>query len=363
MFKADSFLIFLVVILSVLGILTFFSASYYYSLKKTDFQDPYYFFKEFLIKDIFLGIIFFIFGILVGDFFLKNKKIVFFLVLTIYLFILLGFLPFFKLENASAARWVNLGIITFQPSEVIKPFLILFFIFILESLKKASLGSRIITFILLFIVFLLPIFFQPSFSNVLIILMSLTIVFLNYLRSFKEFFATFLFLIILILILILVGSFWDYRKERVVSFFTKGQAFEDKYFQVTQSVFAVQSGGLLGKGLGNSDVKIIGIPQMLTDSIFAIYAEETGFVGSLMLVILFFVLILRIIIIAFKTQNSVKKSFCLAVAVWIFCQTFLHIASNIALIIPTGIILPFFSSGASGQLSIYFSLGIISKNG
>jgi cell division protein FtsW len=361
--KVDGILIFLVLVLSILGILNFFSASYYYSLKKTNNQDGYYFLKEFLFKNILLGFIFFIFGILLGDLFLKNRKIVFFLLLATYSFIILGFLPVFRLENASASRWVNLGIITFQPSEIIKPFLILFFIFVLDNLKKVSLLSKLAIFVLLIVVFLLPIFLQPSLSNVLIILMSLSAIFLNYLKSFKEFFSMFVVLIVLILILILLGSFWNYRKERIISFFTKGETFQGRYFQIAQSEFAVLSGGLFGKGIGNSDFKIIGIPQMLTDSIFAIYAEENGFIGSLFLIFLFFALILRIIIRAINTQNQIKKSFCLAVAVWIFCQTFLHIGSNIALIVPTGVILPFFSSGASGQLALYFSLGTISKNG
>jgi cell division protein FtsW len=83
--------------------------------------------------------------------------------------------------------------------------------------------------------------------------------------------------LILALILVLIGNFWSYRKERFLSFLTKGKVYEEKYFQVEQSISAISSGGLFGKGLGKSEIKIIGLPQMLTDSIFAIYAEETGF--------------------------------------------------------------------------------------
>lgn len=361
--KIDLLLILLVFILSVLGLINFFSASYYYSLK--NFQNPYFYFQRFLIRITLLGVILFFIGHLLGKKLTQHKKLFLLSFFLFYFSIFLGFLPKFRLQE-TAARWVNLGFLSFQPAEILKPFAILFFIFLMAGIKKFSLWQKIFIFLFFAGLVLLPIFVQPSYSNVLILGSSIATVFLKSLKSKKEIFSALFSLLIVFLILSLFGTyFWKYRLERITSFLTKGQVFKEKYFQVEQSILAISSGGILGKGLGKSEIKILGLPQMLTDSIFAIYAEEFGFVGSLILLILFFLLISRIIILGAQTNVFEKEAFSFAVSVWLFLQTFLHLASNIGLFFPTGVILPFFSYGASGELAIYFSLGIINsfKNG
>jgi cell division protein FtsW len=315
-----------------------------------------------LTRITFGGLVFFLLGNLLAKNVYRYKKIIIFFFFLFYFSIFLGFLPQFRLEGTTAFRWVNLGLFSFQPSEIIKPLAILFFTFLFSSLGKFSLIQKTLFFSLISLILLLPIYFQPSLSNVMIILGSIFIVFAVFLKSNKELFFIILVVLILGLILILIGTFWGYRKERLISFLTKGKVFEEKYFQVEQSILAISSGGLKGKGLGKSEIKIIGLPQMLTDSIFAIYAEETGFWGSVGLTILFFCLIFWIIFLGVRSKDQIKKSFALAVAFWLSIQTFLHIASNTGLFVPTGVILPFFSYGASGQLAIYFSLGFISRN-
>jgi cell division protein FtsW len=359
MIKIDKFLLILVIVLSFLGLVNFFSASSYFSLK--NFNDSYFYFQKFFIRITLLGTILFLLGNLLAKNLFRYKKLLIFLFFLFYFSIFLGFLPSFRFSEASAFRWVNLGFISFQPSEIIKPLAILFFIFLFSGLKKFSLIQKIFVFVLFSLILLLPIYLQPSLSNVLIIFTSTLFVFVNYLKSTKEIIFSGLVFLILVLILVLIGNFWSYRKERFLSFLTKGKVYEAKYFQVEQSISAVSSGGLFGKGLGKSEVKIIGLPQMLTDSIFAIYAEETGFFGSLILIILFFLLISRIILIGAKSEDW-QKPFSFALSFWLFLQTFLHISSNIGLFVPTGVILPFFSYGPSGQLAIYFSLGLISRN-
>jgi cell division protein FtsW len=359
MIKVDKFMLFLVIILSCLGLINFFSASSYFSLK--NFNDSYFYFKKFFLRITLLGTILFLLGNLLAKNLQHYKKLLIFFFFLFYFSIFLGFLPQFRLPSAGAFRWVNLGFISFQPSEIIKPLAILFFIFLFSGLKKFSLIQKNIIFIFSSFILILPIYLQPSLSNVLIILSSILIVFINYLKSKKEIISSALIFLVIAIILILAGSFWGYRKERFISFLTKGKVYEEKYFQVEQSISAISSGGLFGKGLGKSEMKIIGLPQMLTDSIFAIYAEETGFIGSIILIILFFLLISRIIFIGAKSEDW-QKPFCLAFGWWLFLQTFLHLSSNVGLFVPTGVVLPFFSYGPSGQLAIYFSLGLASRN-
>ncbi len=359
--RYDKLLVLLVILLSVLGLINFFSASYFSSLKS--FGSPYYYFLRFLAKVTFLGFLFFVVGNILSRKLKVYRKLIFFVFVLIYLSIFLGFLPQFKLPGNPTARWVNLGFISFQPSELIKPFAILFLIFLLLHFKKLSLFQRTLIFICFLLLVLLPIYFQPSFSNTMIIFASLSITFFSTLRSTKEIFASGLILFLIFLIFVATSTLWSYRLERILSFLTKGELYGEKYFQLEISQIGISSGGLLGKGLGKSETKIVGIPQLLTDSIFVVYAEELGFVGCLVLIFLYLFLILKIILKGIRSDDEIQKSFSLGVATWLFLQIFLHLASNIGLIAPTGVILPFFSYGASGQLAIYFSLGIISKNG
>ena len=359
MIKIDKFILILVITLSFLGLINFFSASYYFSLK--NFNNPYFYFTKFLLRITILGAFLFLLGNILAKNLTRYKKLLVFLFVVFYFSIFLAFLPMFRLSSAGAFRWVNLGFISFQPSEIIKPLAILIFIFLFSGLKKFNLSQKIFIFTISSLILLLPIYFQPSLSNVLIILFSILIVFVNYLGSNKEIIFSGLVFLFIASALILFGTFWSYRKERFLSFLSKGEIYQEKYFQVEQAISAVSSGGLFGKGLGKSEIKIIGLPQMLTDFIFAIYAEETGFFGSLILIFLFLLLIFRIILIGAKSNNW-RKPFAFAFAYWLFLQTFLHISSNIGLFVPTGVILPFFSYGPSGQLAIYFSLGFISRD-
>ncbi len=358
MVKIDFTLLFLTICLSLLSLINFFSVSYYLSLKL--FNNPFYYFWQFFVKITLLGFLFYFIGFNIAKKFISYKKIFILITFFLYFLIILAFLPPFRLENATAARWLDLKFVTLQPSELIKPFAIIFLIFLFSLNNKFSIYQKIILFFLTIIILITPIFLQPSFSNVLIIFSTLFIVFLVYLKNFKEFFISLLFALIFILILILLASFWGYRKERLLSFLSGGTFHQEKYFQLEQSLIAVSSGGLFGKGLGNSEIKIIGLPQMLTDNIFSIFAEENGFIGVVFILLLFYFLILKIILIGIQSNNW-RKPFAFGVSLWLLLQTFLHIASNIGLFVPTGVILPFFSYGASGQIAIYFSLGLLSR--
>ncbi|MCS7200551.1 MAG: FtsW/RodA/SpoVE family cell cycle protein [Patescibacteria group bacterium] len=353
----DQILFALIFIISILGLINFFSASYYYSL--INLSNPYlYFLDNFFLRITILGWLVFIIGSLVGKNFSKGKKFFLAFFVLFYVLILLAFLPPFRLESKSA-RWIMIGDFSLQPSELIKPFALLLLIIILSEIRKVSIFSKNLIFLSFATILLLPIFFQPSLSNVLIIFISLSAVYFSFIKSKGDFIVSLVMILLFLIIILVLSSFWSYRKERLISFITKGQVFKERYFQVEQSTLAVSSGGLWGKGLGKSEVKIMGLPQMLTDSIFVIYAEEWGFVGVLLLIFLFSLMIVRIIFLGIKTNKIEKMAFCLGVASWLFFQAFLHIGSNIGFLAPTGVVMPFFSQGASGQLAIYFSLGMI----
>lgn len=358
-FSIDFYLLFLITILSLLGLVFFYSTSYYESYK--NFNDPNFLFLRFFFRITILGYIVFFIGFIFSFYLKKYKKVIFVIFLFLYLAIIFLILPFLKIDETGSSRWLRIGSISFQPSELIKPFSVLFLFFLMSNLKKNNLKNRIIIFFIFNIILLVPIFLQPALTNVLILSSMLFIAFISMLNSKKEVFITGIIFFIMILILIFLGTFWEYRKERIISFLTKGNVYEERYFQLNRSILGISSGGLLGKGLGKSESKILGLPQMTTDFIFAIYAEELGFIGSIFLFLLFFILIFRIIFIGLKSKEDWKKTFCFSLGWWLFIQTFIHLGSNVGLIAPTGVILPFLSYGPSGQLAIYFSLGLISR--
>jgi len=353
-------LFFCVFLLTFLGVINFFSASLYLSLVKTG--SPYTLFKDFVIKTIFLGFLFFFLGNFLGNFFSRFKFLFFLSFLILYLSLWLILFTPLGLEVNNSKRWMKLGGLIFQPAELIKPFALLVFIFLFFSSHSSSISSKILITLLFLFFLILPIFLEPAGTNSLIIFLSL---FSSTLVSFKNFSEMLKFLFPFAffgLILALVGFiFWPYRQERILSFLTKGKIFEERSFQLNQSIWAIASGGLKGKGLGKSEAKYLLLPQMLNDSIFAIYAEETGVWGPFLFLVLFSFLCYRILTLASFNPSLEKKAFSVGVFSWLVSQTFIHIFSNIGLFVPTGVVLPFFSSGSSAQLAIYFSLGLISS--
>jgi len=359
-FVFDKQIFYLVLILSILGLINFYSTSLYFSFVKTGNSNTYFY--DFLIKNFLLGFIFFFLGILWGNFWNKSKLVIFILFLIFYLFLFLVFVPPFSLESGKAKRWVDLKLFSFQPAEIIKPLSLLTLIFLMSSNLFSPFRVRVFILIFFLIFVLLPIFLEPALSNTFILASSLISSSLIFFKSFKEHIKLFSIFILLVFILFILGvSFWEYRKERILSFFTRGKLYEERAYQLKQTTLAISSGGLLGKGLGKSQMKIIMIPQMLTDSIFSIYAEETGFIGSLILIGIFSLLFLKILHLGFENPNIEKTAFSLGIFTWLTIQTFLHIISNLGIFVPTGVPLPFFSLGASSQIAISFSLGLISS--
>ncbi len=346
MIKLDLFLIFLILLLYLIGFYTAYGITL---VNQKNLNSGFNFFIRYIILNIFLPLC--VFVILSFIKWQTLKKLTPFLFFLSLLFLILAFIPIFKLPGQNTARWFNLGPISFQPTEFIKFSTLLFLAFLVPLIKKDK--DYLIFSILVIAVISILIFKQPALSNLLIFLVSIIGAFISIKFSYRN-----LILIgLLIITLIFLSFFQEYRIKRIIGIIKgdeKGIA-----FQLKQTKSAISSGGLLGKGLGNSDFKVIGIPLMMTDSIFAIYAEETGFVGSLFLISLFILLVLKIFYKANQAKDESKKFFAYGVGCWISAQAFIHIVSNI--LITTGVPLPFISYGPSSQLSIMASLGIINN--
>ncbi|MBR0039361.1 MAG: FtsW/RodA/SpoVE family cell cycle protein [Lachnospiraceae bacterium] len=274
----------------------------------------------------------------------------------------------------NSIRWIRIPFVNMeiQPSEFAKLFLILFSAKYMEKLdiQINQFGNLFKLFIFYFIPFLL-IFIQPNLSSSLIF----TTIFVAMLFASKLKFRWFLiFGGIFALIFILVYSsvrfgfidnipfLRDYQKNRIESFFIPTEKNEAQY-QQENSVIAIGSGKVTGKGINNDSPNSVKngnwLAEAQNDFIFAVVGEEVGFVGSVIIILLYVFLIISCIVIASKQREYYKNLICIGVAAWLAIQTFINIGVATSLIPNTGVPLPFFSQGGSSLLSIYMGIGFV----
>lgn len=258
-----------------------------------------------------------------------------------------------------STRWLTLGSWHLQASEIIKPFIILSFASLACKLDLKELRNL---FFLLFLMTTLSllIFFQPNFSSaIVIIFVTLSIIFMAGL-NFK------FFLLMIILISASLPLVWrflkDYQKNRLIVFFNPFNDPLGKGYHLLQSIIAIGSGGFLGRGLGRGTQSHLRfLPEYHTDFIYASLSEELGFLGSLLLIIFFWLLLWRILMVAQRTENQFGNLICVGVFSLIFFQIFVNIGMNMGLLPITGVPLPLVSYGGSSLLATMISLGLVSS--
>lgn len=271
-------------------------------------------------------------------------------------FFLLVTLVFGQVIRGSA-RWLEIGGFGLQPSEVVKPFLILFFAVFFALEEEISLRKILNGFLLLLPPFLM-IFFQPDLgSSLLVLFFWLGIVFAKGMKG--KWLAVFLGFLLLILPL-----FWfflkEYQKQRLFSFLNPHLDPLGSGFNVIQSMIAVGSGQFFGRGLGRgTQSHLMFLPERHTDFIFASLTEELGFIGGFLLLALFFILLWRILSLAWNSRDQLSFLIYIGSFTLLFTQIFINLGMNLGLLPVTGITLPLVSYGGSSFISIMIILGII----
>jgi cell division protein FtsW len=355
--KFDYFLAAIVGILLIIGILILASVSASFSQEKFG-RTTYYLFHQ-LLWGILPGLVlgFIAFKIKISFF----KKWAWALVFLNLILMVLVFIPGLGIISGGAPRWLNLGFATFQPSEILK----LSFIFYLSPWlssrdKKASL---LVPFLLVLGVIVVLLTLQSDVSTLGVII---TIALLMYFSANTPLWhALFVFLICSGGILALI-KFAPYRMKRILVFLDPKIDPMGMGYQINQILIAIGSGGITGLGLGMSSQKFGFIPQTMADSIFAIFAEETGFIGCLVLVSLFILLFWRGLRIAKRSKDRFSKLLAIGISSWICIQAFVNIAAMVSILPLTGIPLPFISYGGSHLIGEMIALGLllnISKSG
>lgn len=272
--------------------------------------------------------------------------------------ILLFTVLFWGKSSFGATRWIDLGIFQVQPSEIFKLVLIIVLAkYFCEKINELTIKD-IILGIFLALVPLLLVLKQPDFgTGMTFAAVTLGIIVASGPKRIHLFLIGFLSLLAL-------SATWfflkGYQRERLITFLNPARDPYGSGYNVLQSMIAVGSGGLFGKGLGQgSQSQLNFLPVAHTDFIFAGIAESIGFLGSMILIILLFFLIFRIINIARISRDSFGRLFAIGYAVLLIFQVFINIGMNIGIMPVTGIPLPFVSYGGTSLIINFAAIGIL----
>lgn len=334
------------VILVIFGLLLVYDVSAIQGLKY--FKDSYYYIRQQLIWVV-IGVISLIF-FSYFDYRRFNKLAIPLLLFSI-LFLLAVFIPGLGVAGGGAHRWFRIGQLTIQPAEIIKLTGVIFLASVFAKKVRALpvLG-------LVFTVTLITAIFQRDLGTSFVFVATSVLL---YFASGGPIWQLLLGLPAggaALAILIFTSS---YRSNRILAFldpFSDPQGFT---YHISQVLIALGSGGLFGLGLGNSRQKFEYIPEVSTDSIFAIIGEELGFLGAVLVIILFLSIIIRGLRISEKCEDKFGKILALGLTCWLGIQVCINLSSMTALLPLTGVPLPFISYGGSALVVNLTAVGIL----
>ena len=354
--RPDYFLLAVIFLLTIAGLVILASASS--ELGKIRFNDSYYYLKHQLTNGFLLGAIGFFVAYKLYYQRYRKLSLLFLLVNIIFLGLLFTSLG---VTAGGASRWLRLGPLVFQPAEILK---LTFLIYLAAWLANARMnriknfaGGALPFFIICGIVAGLLIL-QPATSTVVILIASGLIMYFVSGVPLKH-----------IALICLIGAIgfglviWrtPYRLQRILDFLDPSRDLQGTGYQGNQAVIAIGSGSIWGMGYGQSPSKVSYLPAPLDDSIFAIAAQELGFVGAASLVILFAILIFRLLWIARRTRDKFGHLLLIGFASIIALQSLVNMGAISGLIPLTGIPLPFVSYGGTA-LAVFLTMGGVAAN-
>lgn len=351
--RGDYLLSLVVFILAVFGLVMISSASVVVSYEL--FGTNYHYFNRQAIS--------FVIGILAWvitsniDYRIYQKYAIYLLILT-FLLLILVFIPGIGKELGGAHRWISAGPIFFQPSELVKLLFILYLAAWLEKraehLRTFWRGFLLFAILIGLIIFL--IISQPDMGTTTIIVATSAVMF--FVAGAQIWHLT-------LGIGALVALFWiliktsPYRFQRFLTFLQPAAQSLGNAYHINQALLAIGTGGLLGRGFGQSIQKYLYLPQAHTDSIFAIAAEELGFLRITFVLFLYVFLIFRGYAIAKVAPDYYSKLVASGITAWFGIQTFVNLGAMTGLLPLTGVPLPFISFGGSSLVVSLAAVGIL----
>lgn len=341
----DKYLVYLIIILSVLGLLVLFDASAPVALSR--FKDKYFFVRQQSFIFVVGFVVMAIFSKIHYKIFEKYSVVLYFMTLVLLLLVLI---PSFGAKTLGARRWLDIGPLVFQPSEVVKLTLSMYIA------KVASSNKSLISYLLPFGLAVVLIMLQPDLgTSVIISLIALSQIYISGVNMLQVVGIS-IFGLVSGGFLILMSP---YRKARLLTYLEMSRDPLGASYHIRQVLYSLGMGGFWGVGLGQSRQKYLYLPEVSTDSIFAVIAEEAGFIGSAFVILLFTLLIFKGVSIVKNSPDKYSQVLSCGIIVWIAGQAFLNFSSMLAIFPLTGVPLPFFSAGGSSLLTMFAGLGIL----
>lgn len=353
--EVDPVLFWTVLILILFGSLMVFSASMTTALYA--YGDVFFFLKKHIFA-LCLGIG----GCFVATFFSlerlrkMSKGLLFF----VFFLLFLVFVPGIGRAGGGAHRWIDLGVINFQPSELAKFAIILYMADALVTYRNRvrDFWRGVVPFLILVGVMCLLVLLEPDLGTaMLLLILALVMIFLGG--------GNVAHLLLVIALLAPVGLFFlffggrKYWIDRILGFFNPWSDPQGRGFHILQSLIALGSGGLWGRGLGESRQKFFFLPDRHTDFIYAIIGEELGFVGTVFVVILLGIILWRGWCIALQSDDEFQGLLAMGIVASILVQALINMGAVLKLLPVTGITLPLVSYGSSSLFVTLVGIGIL----
>ncbi|CCI28505.1 putative cell division protein ftsW [Microcystis aeruginosa PCC 9808] len=334
----------------LVGLVVLFSASY--ALADSRFDNGLYYFIRQLIW-LWVGLIGFNF--LVRLPIEKLLKIAPWMILLVLGLILITLIPGLGANINGATRWIKIGPILLQPSEFMKPFLVLQGAAVFGGWPRLNVNQRL-TWIAIFGLILAGILLQPNLSTTALCGITLWLIALasglplSYMTSTALLGLT---------VAVVSVTFREYQRKRILSFLDPWQDPRGDGYQLVQSLLAIGSGGTTGSGYGLSQQKLFYLPFPDTDFIFAVFGEEFGFIGGILLLIMLFLYATLALIVAVKCRHRIKKLVAIGAMVILIGQSLLNIGVATGSLPTTGLPFPLFSYGGSSSLASLFLAALL----
>lgn len=345
--KLDLILLSTIIFLTVFGLFMIYDASSVIAFR--DFADKYHYIKEQCINAI-LGFV--ALGFLTFFDYKRFYNLALIILIGAIVMLIGVFLPGIGIYALGAHRWINLGITVLQPAEFVKLSLAIY----LAAWFSRKERGRLPAFALLLGFILLLILAQPDMGTASIVLFEAIVLYFLSGANIMQFVVMVPVLGLGGLILILLAP---YRLARLTTFLHLGDDLGGASYHVKQILIALGSGGLFGVGAGNSLQKFAYLPENVTDSIFAIIAEEFGFFGSVGLIVLFMIVMWRGFVIAARARDAFGRLLAAGIICFLGVQAVINLAAMTALIPLTGVPLPFISYGGSALIVDLAAIGIL----
>lgn len=354
--KADYGLILVLGVIIVFGLIMLSSASSVVAFQK--FGDTNYYIKHQLLYGILVGIVAFFVTSNIDYHFWRRYAFIF-MVATLLLLVLV-LIPGIGYEYLGARRWINIGGILFQPTELAK---LTFLIYLCTWLEKKSenknlehLSEGLLAFLTLLGVMGLLVMLQPDLGTMTVIAFISLVVFFIAGAPWKHLTAIGIGGAVVFAILVKIAP---YRADRLTVFLNPQLDPQGIGYHINQALLAIGSGGIFGLGLGRSRQKYNYLPEVTGDSIFAVMAEELGFILAVGLIILFVLFMIRGLNIARKAPDTFGKLLASGITLWVMFQAFVNMGAMLSLLPLTGIPLPFVSYGSSSTLMLLIAFGVL----